>query len=487
MKLRENKILQYAAVIITVLTAYVLARAAGLENKGYGSLRLVCLFVMVTGMIVLIRYFRYLTKGEDTEAKQVVGLILILGVILRITYMLYTPCTVRSNDLWELDTNSYGHAAYILNIMLNGQLPPHNFIQFYQQPLFYLLGAAASWVVNGILGTFDNYSLVDATKTVSCIASCVSLLAARSIFMECGLSGKGLYKALIIIAFLPAFFLSGGKVAPDALVGMFMILALLYTIRWMKDKSWKNTILLALIYGCGVMTKISCATLAVGTAFVFLISFINAVKKKAWQNLLQKYVVFGMISLPLGLWYSVRNYILFRQPLNYVLRQPDDGELYTGYKSIAQRILVLKLDNLFADPYTKVTEDYNLPVYALKSSLFGEFRFENWGLIVVLLLMFAFLLSAFCVIAVIRCIRYQRKEKWCMFMLLAAVLFYGSIALFYLGYPSGCSMDFRYMLFLPVPMAYLFGKCELFSEKNWERYTEICCLGFAAISCMMYC
>lgn len=489
MKLKNNRILQYIAVILAVPAAYLLARAVGLENRGMENFRTGILGLMTIGMIVLIKTMVRMEEKENeaSQEQQMVGLILIMGVIIRVTYMLYTPCDVRSHDLWDFDTASYGHAAYILNIMQEGHLPETNLIQFYQQPFFYLAGSVMSWFINGILGTRDGYSLVDATKTVSCIASCISLLAARAIFEECGLTGRGLCRAMLILAFLPVYFLTGGGVAPDALAGMFMILACLYTIRWTKCRSWKNTVILALIYGCGMMTKISCATLALITAIVFIISLIRAVREHSWKELVLKYIVFGMISLPLGLWYSIRNYILFAQPLNYVLELEKNNSLYTGNISIPQRLLVVKLSNLLSDPYTKVRGDYNLPAYALKSSLFGEFYYNTWGWVSVLLLLSAFLLAAFCTLAVIRCIVYQRQDRWCRFMLLAAGIFYGSIAIFYLRYPFGCSMDFRYMLFLPVPMAYLFGRCELFHKKNWGRYADICCFMFSVTSCLMFC
>lgn len=105
-----------------------------------------------------------------------------------------------------------------------------------------------------------------------------------------------------------------------------------------KEKNWKNTLLLAVIYGLGMMTKISMATLAVFTAVVFARSFFKACKTGTWKGLLLKYAVFGAISLPLGLWYSLRNYLLFRQPLTYVLEMSRDSALYTGDRSIWQRL-----------------------------------------------------------------------------------------------------------------------------------------------------
>ena len=482
----KNKAVQYGAVPVLVIIMYLFSRIAGMNSRAMIFYRVVVFCCVTSGIIILMKCFRHIEKGNAGKQEQITGILLILGIVLRVTFMLFTPCEEKSHDLGEIDVNGWGHAAYLLNIMQEGQLPQSNAIQFYQQPLFYLLGSFFSVIINGILGASDAYSLVDASKTVSCMASCISLLACREIFAEAGIQGKGLYRALMIVAFLPVYFLTGSSVGPDALAGMFMLLGFLYTMKWDKCKSWKNTILLAVIYGCGVLTKISCATLALFTAIIFVRNLADAVKKGGWEKLLAKYLVFGGISLPIGLWYSVRNYILFEQPLNYVLRIGEDHPLYTGNHSFVQRLLVIPINSLFEEPYGNVFEDYNLPGYALKSALFGEGRTDIWGWIPVLLLTFAFLLAVFSAVSIVYCIKYQRKDKWCRWMLLSAGIFWCSIVIFYIQYPFGCSMDFRYMLFLPTPVVSLLGRCEWFQKRDLGRYVDICCFGFAISVCLMY-
>lgn len=509
MKESRKKGWEYPAVIFAVISSYLAARLLQLyyNSDRMNSLQLSVLFFLAIGAIVVIRYMLsgQRTDKEDKEDKengQVVTLIILMGLALRILYMLYTSCEVRSHDLWELSTDSYGHAAYILNIMQLKQLPQSNMVQFYQQPLFYLCGAALSGIVNGLLQCSETYHLVDATKVVSCIASCISLLVSREIFGECHLTGKGLCRGMMVVSFLPVYFLTGGRVCPDALAGMFMLLAFLYTIRWSRVQSWKNTIVLALIYGLGVMTKISCSALALVTVLVFLKFLWNAIQsekrgmvrknmdRKNMAGLLLRYIVFGCISLPLGLWYGIRNYIRFDQPLLYVVELTEDNSLYTGNISLFRRIVTIDWRNLLQSPYTAVREDYNLPVYALKSSLFGEFQYDVPEWTPKALLFFASLLSVFCVIALIRYATgyFKGKEKGqsCNLALLAAAIFYGSILSFYIRYPFGCSMDFRYMLFLPVPIAAILGKTEWKSDTT-GLYLDFSCIGFMVFSCLMFC
>lgn len=107
------------------------------------------------------------------------------------------------------------------------------------------------------------------------------------------------------------------------------------------------------------MTKISCAIVAVYTVIVFIKRLRKSSSKKETVDLLKKYICFGIVSLPLGLWYSARNYIKFRQPLSYV---PDIGrqsELYTGDRSFAERFIYIDLKNLIRSPFCVVEDDYN--------------------------------------------------------------------------------------------------------------------------------
>ena len=484
MKIWKNQAVRYAAVVLFVIVFYVLFGKNGSWLNRTGLCRGAFFVVILTGMVVFLKKYTGIGKSGAVTEEQLVVLLLCMGILMRTDYMLYTACDLRSHDLWEMDVNSYGHASYLLQVM-EGHLPETNTVQLYQQPLFYILGAAVSKFLNLLLQTGDAFSLVDASKTVSCIASCISLIACREIFRECGLKGWGLIRAMMLVTFLPVYYLSGGRVGPDALAGMFMMLVFLFTLKWVKEKSWKNTIILAILYGLGMMTKISCATLAVFTFCIFVGCFYKGCKDGTWKALLAKFAVFAGISLPLGLWYSVRNYLRFGQSLTYVPVVGEDSSLYTGNYSVFQRIFAVNLKNLFENPFTDVFADYNLPVYALKSSLFGEFRYDGEEQMACVLLFFAALLAVCCIIAIVYGIGFAAGDRMGKICLIAAGIYYTGIVVFYLKYPYGCSMDFRYMLFLPVPLAVLLGKCKWFCG-NMGRYADICCIGFSVASFLIF-
>ncbi|MBO5070704.1 MAG: glycosyltransferase family 39 protein [Roseburia sp.] len=480
--------LEEVYIISIVLLSYLLARATGiLGNEQLIHVGMMLILILVSVALIWQTWSGRRFGTGQSQYNAGIYAVMIMGIVMRIGYMLSTNCTVRGHDLWEIDPSGAGHAGYLLQLLTKHQLPDTNTLQFYQQPLFYILGAVTSWFLNLFFDDMTYYNLVDAAKTVSCIASCLSLVLCRRIAQESGLKDQGILCTLMLTAFLPAFYLTGGTVNPDALAALMMLYAYLFTLRWLRNQSWKNTILLAVIFGLAMMTKISCGVVALVTAGIFLWQFIIALHKKKAGKLLSKYLVFGCISIPLGMWYSIRNYILFNQSLTYVLWQGEQSDLYTGSHPIIQRILLIDVDNLLQGPYTDVRSDYNLPVYYLKSALFGEFSFDVPGFIPVLLLFTAFVLSLFCISAVIGSIRKRRirRDYRIMIAVILSLVVYGSGVLFYLKYPFGCSMDFRYITFLAVPLSILLGKyAETHKVKSF--YLHLLLSIYAVFSALMY-
>ena len=476
-KIIRTEMFQNVLITAAVVLSYLLCRLFRVDIQK-GQIQLVMLGMFFAAAVCLI-----LNRGGNEKEIRV---ILVLGMVFRIGYMLYTPCNVRSHDLWQIDAEGLGHAGYLLRLLENGKLPDSNAVQLYQQPFFYLTGALFSGVMNGFLGCRDSFYLVDAAKTVSCAASCISLIGCKRICEECGVHGFGKKAAMMLTAFLPAFYLTGGRVNPDSLAGMFMIYALLYTLRLTNNPDWKNTVILALLYGFGVMTKISCAVVALVTAMVFLKMLMKKIHEGDVRPILEKYVIFGLISLPLGLWYGIRNYFRFGQSLTYVLPLDKTLDLYTGTHSLFQRFAGIDISGLLRSPYVSISEDYNAPVYYLKSALFGEFTHAVPGWIPVLLLFCAAILSAGTVIACIWQIKRNRSDRPGNLLLLSAVVFYCSMLWFYYKYPFVCSMDFRYMIFMVVPFSVLFGKFMEKYEKG-QMWADLILWGYMTGSCLHYC
>lgn len=439
-----HQIKKYVYLCLSIFFIYVLFH--GFEFDQY--IRPIQI-IMFTSIAALSLFFAIDYKDYHTIKFNMLNYIILCGFILRIGYMLYTPCNVRSHDLGELELgpNDYGHAAYILKLMIYKHLPLTNDIQFYHPPLFYFLSAVVSALVNQILHSESYFDLVDAAKIVSCFASCATLLVCRHFCDDLKLRPDAQCLVLTILSFFPNFFLLAGRVNNDSLVVLFMFTAILYTYRWYQETSIRNTLGLALAFGCGMMTKMSCITIALFTAFVMCVVLYKAYKSHKVMPVIAKLLLFGLISLPLGLWYPIRNYLLFDQPLNYVLELPRDSELFCGDIPFFQRFLSIDLSNLWSTPFADAWSDHNIPAYILKNSLFGEFSYNVPSFAPIILLLLNILL-VFC--SLFAFVKLVISKKIALELRVGLPLLWGIIIIFYnyfnVRYPFGCTMDFRYIV-----------------------------------------
>ena len=420
----------------------------------------------------------------------IVSCILVMGMIMRIGYMLYTPYTVRGHDVLE----SCGHADYIKGLM-SGHLPLTNDYQLYHPPLFHALAAGMALVFGKLTGIKEIPVLLEAGKLISCWASIVTLGIVRELCREIKLGKEGTLITMSLMAFLPEHYLLAGRLNNDSLSIMFMAGVLLFTLRWIRTKSFSDLSALAFCYGLGIMTKVSVGTLAVVTGTVMLYALYLNIRNGTGITCLKQYAVFALIAFPLGLWYPIRNLILFKQPFTYVYPIKPDSSLYVGNYSIAARFFP-SLDNyIYADPY----RDYNVWPYIVRTSVFGEFTYSVPFWIPQVLLVcagFLALVSMFAIVRVVVCTPLNndrmyiltRKDQllaacWCVTLI--------SYIWFNIHYPFGCTMDFRYLVPTAITGSLLIGRWADSRGKGivqeYASYLLWILTGlFALVSCLMY-
>ena len=158
---KQNTICWMAGIDVTLAVCfiYIVSRLTDLYEHP--------IIIQIAMAAALLGCCLYIWR-KKTDEKKICTILIIMGIVMRIGYMLYTGCEERQHDLWDLDKSGYGHAAYLLTLIEDRHLPETNQVQMYQQPMFYFLGAGISGFINWILGSKEAYFLVDAAKTVSC-------------------------------------------------------------------------------------------------------------------------------------------------------------------------------------------------------------------------------------------------------------------------------------------------------------------------------
>lgn len=461
-------------IILYFMVIYVIDIKFTINNYELLGAIIITGIIMITNFSILKQY----RKEKRINHKKILLAIILIGMVLRTIYILYTPITERQHDMEE----GYGHLAYIETIYQTGKLPTTNRWQFYQQPLHHII--AAGWIkVNELVGV-DLETSKEGIQILTAIYSSMILLITYSILKEIGIKDKWKNLIMILVAVHPTFILLAGSINNDILLILLTFLGLLYLIKWHKNPNMKNTIILAIITAMIALTKISGTIIAIPILYIFIQRFLKDYTKEKNLKTIKRYGlkfgIFGIISLGLGLSYSMRNLVEFGQSIFYV-PLPGSG-LYCGNRSLFSRFSPFSSEwkTIFCTPF----EDGNVIVYLVKSSLFGEYHLENEvGKVISSLLLIVNIAVIF--MSLVTLIRlWSKKNKSVLLNLF--LLFWGIEMMMYLysnlSMPYGCTMDFRYI----VPTILFGGLFIVEDEKNqtklYEKIVNITTIIFAILS-----
>lgn len=438
---RKHAVLQYVLTAVIVIVSYLFLNTLSGSDGGETVEKLMLVIIGACAAVMAVLAFQ-----RKLTHRRTIALLFIIGFTLRIGYMLYTPFYVRQHDLGNL--SDLGHVDYIYTIATKFRLPDSYYGEFYHPPFYYILAAAVYDFAS--LFSKDINICFNLIKIIPCFASCATLLIGYKIFGALKFSAKARIPATALIAVHPAFIYLSASINNDMPSIFFMALTLLYTIKWFYRQSLKNAVLLAVALGLGMMTKLSVVLMAPVIAAVFVYVLIKKNRTREIGRVIQRIALFAVISVPLGMWYQIRNYVRFGQPLGYVLKLSTDVGQYCGNRSIISRFFSLPLlKSVILMPYGDAGSEYNLWTFILKSSLFGEWKFPGFELNALILDLIALLLIAESLFAMIYVFVFVRGKKSffakCLIgsVWLVQMLFF---VYFNVQYPFGCTMDFRYIV-----------------------------------------
>lgn len=400
------------------------------------SIIAMCILVIVTVLIVIRKYI----KEKKISYSPIIICIFLVGMLLRTMYISYTTIKLRQHDVY----GDRGHLAYIEYIYANKSLPKTNEWQFYQQPLHHIISAI--WLkINTACGI--NYAIAkEGLCVLPAIYSTIMMLSMYFILNKLKIKEKFIPVLMAIIASHPSFIILSSSINNDMLVTMFLILDVLFLIKWEEKPNIKNTIILAILTALTVLSKTSGGLIAIPIMYVFIKKFCKAIiQKHDIGKYILKFALFGIISLSLGLSYSVRNKILFNQKLTEI---PYPGEeIFCGYDNIFERLNPFsnEWNRIYCNPF----KDSNILVYLTKCSIFGEYSPDDMSnkLLPILLITINLILMTISFICFLIIINPMRKKeeplKILIWFYLAEMIMYISSNI---SMPFGCTMDIRYIL-----------------------------------------
>lgn len=365
---------------------------------------------------------------------------------------MYTPYWLRQHDARNFYyPENGGHFGYIGYIYNNLSLPkgsPIDIWCFYNPPLFYIISTIAIKISEFFTSSMD--TSFEFLQILSFGYYFIFIVYLYRILKELKIN-RSLIPTLLFVSLSPALIIMSGSINNDMLSISLSIMAIYYTIIWYKDDSLKTLLKIALTISLAIMTKISSALIAVAIAFVFLIKIIK--NKEELTKYIWHFTLFAIIALPIGLWFPIKNLVLYNVPFTYVQSVDTSSGAYISKFSIFDRFLKINethLDSINIDMGPQ-TPEYNIFITSLKSFILDEhIDYENnilLGFIVPGIFILSILLSIFYLINIIYILINKKKfSNWIFFFLLIGVLQIGSYISFCFNYPFTFTMNFRYII-----------------------------------------
>lgn len=385
------------------------------------------------------------------------GVIMLLGALMRLFYICGTTIYERQYDIGKIDlaaghTVTGGHLAYIQYLYENWHLPdidPTTVYQFHHPPLHHAI--CALWMKFCSLFITDLHILEESIQIVPFVCSLLVLFFLYKILREFSLKEKTIGFLMLLFSFHPTLILFSGSVNNDSMALLFEVLCVYTALVWCKKPTMGNIIKMALAIALGMLTKLNVAEFAFPMAAVFLYMFFK--NRKQWKTYIRQFLVFGVISIPLGMSFEIRNMIRYQTPLVYVYTLPEDSWQYVGNYSLTERFLLPKFSEIL-DCITsmKIGMGYNTWVQLFRTAAMGEWNMDQvavWIKIVAVLLMAA--VAAFGILAFVCFIKafFGKRFPIPFYARLFFLIAYGVTMFFYLDfvyqYPQQCSMHFRYI------------------------------------------
>lgn len=383
--------------------------------------------------------------------------------LVKLCYVLGTPVTVRQHDMGAFALNGGGHAGYIEYLLANhrlfSEMDIRNAGQFYHPPLHHAISAAWVFLGEKVL-RLDYVPARESIQTLTLFYSVCILISAYQIFRYFRLEGPALYIPLVLVGFHPTFILLAGSVNNDVLSVAFILGAVVSTLKWYENQTMKGILKIALCVGLGMMTKLSAAMVAPPIAVVFLIVLLRKWKTDG-KRLMGQFCCFGLLCVPLGMWFGIRNLVKWGVPFTYVPAFSTRSSQYLGKMSFLSRVTDFS-PRQFANVYQQWAShgsynEYNPLVALLKTSLFGEAELivkessAAPGMLVAALPAVLFWVNvaiaaiAFAAMFVIYFKKNGERETAVQFLLLFYLVTMVGYYKMTAEYPHVCTMDFRYI------------------------------------------
>lgn len=444
--------------------------------------------LLLIPFVILVTFIFVYVKNIKVDERVIIFLIFAIGFIFRLVYIQSTGYLSRQHDV----SGSNGHYEYIMKFYNHQKLPETVEWQYYQPPVWHYICALFLHIQTAagvaIEAARENLQLI----TLFC-SSAIMFISHR-LFRQFGLKDTPLVIACAIIAFHPTFIILSGSINNDVLSLTLALLSCTLAIKWYREPKLKTILLLALSIGFSMGVKLSGGLISVGVAMLFAIKLFG----KEYKNklgLIGQYSLFGVLCVPIALWWQVRNLLLYNIPLTYIPKLSETNSQYIGFRSFFERIFdISSIWDAGVYPARAIKSklgifdyyEYNIPAAVLKTSVFGEYYLGFTSPIgrffAVLLFYSAAILAIISVVSAVVLLvrRIKERKNDCefklselIFTLVCSVTVIFSYTKFCFDFAHFCTMDFRYIAITVVFGALYVGLLLKQNQKNNKMFDKV--------------
>jgi len=397
-------------------------------------------------------------KGKNTYKYTYINKIIIaVSFIIRIYYILITTVGDRQHDLGYAtslhdDIVNPGHLGYVEYIAKFHHLPdfdPFSIFSYYHPPLHHVIGAVFVNIAH-TLG-IEEPATYEAIQLPTLIYSFIFILISYKILKMFDESERYIPLPLALIAFHPGLIYMTGSINNDMMALMFTVLCIYSTLLWI-DYGYKfcHLICMALSIGFGLIAKPNVGVMAIPMGIIMLLHMMDEHREHRLKNVIGQYIIFAVISIPIGLSWTVRNIIRFRTKPG--IPSPSMNQYIGDFSLWSNLGLTANLNLSFPFYSPNATYNNNAWVIMFKSALFTEIwpsKLSGIGLflcqaVYICSIILAFICAYYCILRPIRLIK-NGQVKTGVFLLSGFITIIVTFILFVLKYPYVCSCNFRYI------------------------------------------
>jgi len=480
--MKTNKTYSNLIYIFLGLLAAFLLLAFCVNTTGNTLLRPQYLAILISAGIIL-----FLLRNKISFDPVITTLV--LGSVLKLCYIIYTETWNRQHDVIAFGAGE-GHAAYIEYILANRHLPdfdPRTVWGFFQPPLHHIIAAGWMWI-QVKLGVAEQI-LQENVQLLTLFYMIITVIMTYLICREFDMKKRGMLITMLIVSFHPLLIMFSGSINNDALALCLSMIAVYVAIIWYREPKFLTIIILAFVIGLSMFTKLTAGLVAPAIGALMVYSLIT--NKERWKSYIGQFAVFGLIVFPIGLYWPVRNKILWDMPVNYI---PGVGEQLVKTDFVS-RVLDIRIHGVYPSmiAHGDAYDEYNTFVQLIKSSIFGEYNYGEISRAINPFAVMLFIITIILVIVSLYATCYMLFSKHSMMRpdrkiylgLLYIVFLFGYLS-FSLGYSNFSAEDFRYSALAIIIEAIFLGLWADESEEKVARCVLIASLVFAVASTAVY-